>query len=51
MTVCRPKIYFYLTGAAAGKHASVHPVFPALFAFFCGNSSGFYSLSDPKLPA
>jgi hypothetical protein len=45
------KIYFYLTRAAVGEHASVHPVFPALFAFFCGNSSGFYSLSDPKLPA
>jgi hypothetical protein len=45
------KIYFYLIGEAVGERAPVHPVFPALFAFFCGDSSGFYSLSGLKLPA
>jgi hypothetical protein len=45
------KIYFYLTGAAVGNPAPVHPVFPALFAFFCGDSSGVYSLNGPELPA
>ena len=45
------KIYFHPTGSAVGDPTPVHPVFPALFAFFGGDSSGFYSLNGPKLPA